>query len=138
MNFGITLRDWSALHTPDLKSSDEEPKDFSFPCSRCRTVIKTSLNERIQDWDMFPRHSFSTAEQEQIQHHYGMGPWSHSPCGGGIHFDLLTCPSCGFRFLFSYGIYEPNNGLLFLTVQGLVEVTNTEPGATQLYFCKMF
>jgi hypothetical protein len=129
MNFGVTVRDWSAFHSPDLKSSDRERRDFSFSCSRCGTIITANLNERIQDWDMFPRHSFSASERDQIQRHYGMGPWSHSPCGGGICFDLLTCPSCGSRFLFSYGIHEPNNGLLVLTVQGVVEVSDTEPGA---------
>jgi hypothetical protein len=130
MNFEATLRDWSAFHAPDLKSSDSEREDFSFDCSRCRASITANLNERIQDWEMFPRHSFSAGEQEQIQRHYGMGPWSHSPCGGGIHFDLLRCPSCGSSFLFSYGIDEPNNGLLVLTVQGVVEVSSTEPGAS--------
>jgi len=122
MNFGTALRSWSTFHQPNAKSSDRESKFFTFDYSGCGNVVQAALTERLQDWEMFPRYPFSEQEQDAIQRHYSMGQWSHSPCGGGIHFDRVVCPVCDRQFLFSYGIHEPNNGLLLLTVEGVVEI----------------
>ena len=124
MKLGKVLRDWSSFHKPDTDSSIPEPRFFSFMCSACGKPISISLAERISDWDMFPRHPFTQFEQEQIKNFYAMGPWSHSPCGGGIHFDKVSCPSCLQDYLFSYGVYEPNNGLNVLTVEGIVAIVD--------------
>jgi hypothetical protein len=73
---------------------------------------------------MFPRYPFTEIEKEQIKEFYAMGPWSHSPCGGAIHFDKISCPSCHQAFLFSYGVNEPSNSFNVLTVEGVVEIEN--------------
>jgi hypothetical protein len=73
---------------------------------------------------MFPQNDFTPEEELEAKKHYAMGPWSRSPCGGGIHFEKVLCPSCFTHFLFSYGINEPSNSHLILTVQGVVQIEN--------------
>jgi hypothetical protein len=127
MKFLHTIQDWSALRKPDIDITSQEDRSFTWKCPKCSLEVSVPLRSRLHVWDMFPAGDFTPKEREEVKRHYAMGSYSRSPCGGGIHFEKISCPSCSARFLFSYGVHEPSNSYLILTTQGVVEIEEDTP-----------
>ena len=129
MKFRKAIRTPSAFHGQSIDVTDEK-RDFDWVCIECKEKISVSLKERLVfPVDDFPKGGFTEAEKKEIREYYAMGVHSRSPCGGYYVFERISCPLCGGDYLFAYGVNEPSNSFLILTVQGIVELEDVEPGA---------
>ncbi len=122
MEFGRTLLAWGSQRERNIDVSMKGERFFSWNCCGCKSQVSVPLRSRLNSWEMFPQMDFTLDEKDEAKKHYAMGPWSRSPCGGAIHFEKISCASCQTRFLFSYGVNEPSNSNLILTVQGVIEI----------------
>jgi hypothetical protein len=118
MKFLQKNQDWSAFRKPDIDITVQEERLFSWECPKCKKEVSVPLRNRLHARDMFPAGGFTSKEQEEVKKYYAMGLYSHSPCGGGIHFEKISCPFCSNCFLFSYGVHEPSNSYLVFDYPG--------------------
>ncbi len=129
MKFRKAIRTPSAFHKQNIDVTDKE-KDFEWVCIECKEKISVPLKERlIFPTDEFPSGGFTDEEKKEIKEFYAMGMHSRSPCGGYYVFERIPCPLCKTDYLFAYGINEPSNSYLILTVQGIVELEGVDPVA---------
>ncbi|MDQ8188593.1 hypothetical protein [Pelagicoccus sp. SDUM812002] len=130
MRFNKAIRSPSWYHEKEIDITDED-KSFEWNCIECKEKISVSLKERLTfPCDPFPKGDFSEEERKEIREYYVMGEHSRSPCGGGMVFENIGCPLCKSNYLFAYGLNEPSNSYLVLTVQGIVHIDQAEQGAS--------
>lgn len=131
MKFRKAIRTPSAFREKSIDVTDKE-KDYRWACIECKEQISVQLKERLMfPTDEFPRGGFTEEEKKEIREFYAMGMHSRSPCGGYYVFERIPCPLCKTDYLLAYGINEPSNSYLILTIQGIVELEGVEPVATE-------
>jgi hypothetical protein len=127
MKLGKELRPWLGRRKPDIDIGVKEERAFAWQCTHCAGEISVPLRERLHELETYPRGDFTTEEKKEAERFYGMGQWSRAPSGGGIHFEKIKCPRCSTPYLFSYGVDEPSNSFLVLTVEGIIEIGEDGP-----------
>lgn len=129
MKFRKAIRTPSSFHEQNIDVTDNETA-YEWDCIECKERISVPLKERlIFPTNTFPDDGFTDEAKNEIKKFYAMGIHSRSPCGGCYVFERIPCPRCKTDYLFAYGINEPANGYLILTVQGIVELEGVDPVA---------
>lgn len=127
MEFTRQLRKPSAFHEQNLSIEDKDERTFDWNCVDCGGKVSVDLNKRLNfTFGGFAEGQFSTAEIDEVRSFYAMGEHSRSPCGGPLSFEIITCPDCRAEYLFSYGVKEPSNSFLILTVQGIAKIERAQ------------